>query len=143
MDKGKIFYRERVEGRLGAGLDCERSIRTSSVLGGDDDVRAMRNMTSVDPPDLFTPDLITDNEPSVSSDSSSATLARDFVRWCWGVGEGFHNSPDGTNLRFWLDKSQGNATRVEEDQILVEARRLYLKKVEQSVRKADVPKVAD
>lgn len=103
----------------------------------------MRNITSIDPPNLFSPELIPDTEPSVSADSNSGTLARDFVRWCWGVGDGFHNSPDGTNLRFWLEKSQGSATRVEEDQILVEARRLYLKKVEQAVRKADVPKVAD
>jgi hypothetical protein len=103
----------------------------------------MRNITSVDPPNLFTPNLVTDVQPAVSPESTSGSLARDFVRWCWGVSEDFHNSPDISNLQFWLQKSKGQATRVEEDEILVEARRLYLKKVEQSVRKADVPKVAD
>jgi hypothetical protein len=103
----------------------------------------MRNITSVDPPNLFTPNLVAEVQPAVSPESTSGTLARDFVRWCWGVGEDFHNSPDITNLQFWLQKSKDRPTRVEEDEILVEARRLYLKKVEQAVRKADVPKVAD
>jgi hypothetical protein len=103
----------------------------------------MRNITSVDPPDLFTPGLITDSEPAVKEDSSSGVLARDFVKWCWSVGEDFHNSPDLTNLQFWLEKNNEHVSAVAEREILVEARRLYLKKVEQSVRKADVPKVAD
>jgi len=103
----------------------------------------MRNITSIDPPDLFTPALIKAEEPAVSADSSSGILARDFVQWCWGVGDGFHNSPDLTNLQYWLQKNQHNPSQIVEKEILVEARRLYLKKVEQAVRKADVPKVAD
>jgi hypothetical protein len=87
--------------------------------------------------------LVAEVQSAVSPESTSGALARDFVRWCWGVADDFHNSPDITNLQFWLQKSEGKATRVEEDEILAEARRLYLKKVEQSVRKADVSKVAD
>jgi hypothetical protein len=102
----------------------------------------MRNITSIDPPDLFTPNLLKADEPAVSADSSSGVLARDFVQWCWGVGDGFHNSPDLTNLQYWLQKNQHNPSQIAEKEILVEARRLYLKKVEQAVRKADVPKVA-
>jgi hypothetical protein len=103
----------------------------------------MRNITSVDPPNLFTPDLYKNDEPAVGAESPSGVLAREFVQWCWGVGDGFHNSPDITNLQFWLQKSRNNPGRVQEDEILVEARRLFLKKVGQAVRKADVPKVAD
>ena len=103
----------------------------------------MRNITSVDPPNLFTPALMKDAEPAVSAESSSGVLAREFVRWCWGVGDDFHNSPDLTNLQYWLQKNKSNPSQVEEKEILVEARRLLLKKVEQKVRKVDVAKVAD
>jgi hypothetical protein len=103
----------------------------------------MRNITSVDPPNLFTPDLLKAEEPALSAESASGILAREFVQWCWGVGDGFHNSPDITNLQFWLQKGQSNASRVQENEILVEARRLFLKKVGQAVRKVDVAKVAD
>jgi hypothetical protein len=70
-------------------------------------------------------------------------MARDFIRWCWSFGTDFHNSPDITNLRSWLKKESLSPSPSEEQEILVEARRLYLKKVEQAVRKADVPKVKD
>jgi hypothetical protein len=103
----------------------------------------MRNITSVDPPNLFTPDLFTAEEPAVPEQSSSGILARDFVQWCWGVGDDFHNSPDLTNLQYWLQKSKHNPSQTEEKEILGEARRLFLKKVAQAVRKADVSKVAD
>jgi len=103
----------------------------------------MRNVTSVDPPDLFTPDLFKADEAVIAEESSSGILARDFVQWCWSVGDGFHNSPDITNLQFWLHKIQTSSSRVQEGEILVEARRLFLKKVGQAVRKADVPKEAD
>ena len=103
----------------------------------------MRNITSVDPPNLFTPDLMKEVEPAVNPESSSGVLARDFVQWCWSVGDDFHNSPDITNLQFWLQKIKSSNSQAKEDEILVEARRLYLKKVEQAVRKADVSKVAD
>ena len=103
----------------------------------------MRDITSVDPPNLFTPDLFAESESRVSSESSSALFAREFVSWCWGVGDNFHNSPDITNLRFWLQKNQNDLSRAQEGEILVEARRLFLKRVEQAVRKADVSKAAD
>jgi hypothetical protein len=103
----------------------------------------MRNITSVDPPNLFTPDLYKESEPVVSAESSSGLLARNFVQWCWNVGDGFHNSPDLTNLQYWLQKNRYTPAQTEEKEILVEARRLFLKKVEQAVRKVDVAKVAD
>ena len=100
-------------------------------------------MTSVDPPNLFTPDLLKEGEAAVSAESSSGVLACDFVQWCWSVGDGFRNSPDLTNLQYWLQKNKHNPSQTEEKEILVEARRLFLKKVEQAVRKVDVSKVAD
>ena len=103
----------------------------------------MRNITSVDPPNLFTPDLFKAEESALVDESPSGILAREFVQWCWGVGDGFHNSPDVTNLQFWLQKNQSSPSRVQEEEILVEARRLFLKKVGQAVRKADVSKAAD
>ena len=118
-------------------------LRTSPVLRRVDHIWAMRNITSVDPPNLFTPDLFKESEPAVSAESSSGVRARDFVQWCWGVGDGFHNSPDLTNLQYWLQKNKHNPSQPEEKEILAEARRLFLKKVEQAVRKADVPKGTD
>ena len=106
----------------------------------------MRHATPLETPSLFTPEFLNGSEsleivegPQKSSDIH----ARDFVRWCFSFGTDFHNSPDITNLRFWLHKGQLDPTAIEEEEILVEARRLFLKKVEQAVRKADVPKDKD
>ena len=106
----------------------------------------MRHVTPLDTPSLFTPELLNGNESLdvVSSPEKSTDVhARDFVRWCWSFGNDFHNSPDITNLRSWLRKGQLSPSASEEEEILAEARRLFLKKVEQAVRKADVPKDKD
>lgn len=106
----------------------------------------MRHETSAETPSLFTPELLTGGQAVEnnieSSETSAATLARDFVRWCCSFGNDFRNSPDITNLRVWMRNGEMNASS-EEEEILAEARRLFLKKVEQAVRKADVPKDKD
>jgi len=106
----------------------------------------MRHATPLDTPSLFTPELLNGSgsiDVVESTEKPADVLARDFVRWCWSFGSDFHNSPDITNLRSWLRKGSLTASSADEDEILVEARRLYLKKVEQAVRKADVPKAKD
>jgi hypothetical protein len=100
----------------------------------------MRNDSLIGTPSLFTPELLTGGELETPQDSTQGASAREFVRWCWNVGSDFRNSPDITNLRYWLQKKGAQTTPSEEDDILVEARRIFLKKVEQAVRKADVPK---
>jgi hypothetical protein len=106
----------------------------------------MRHATPLETPSLFTPELL-DGAQSLdvvaSPEKSTDVMARDFIQWCWSFGSDFHNSPDITNLRSWLRKGQLDPSASEEDEILVEARRLYLKRVEQAVRKADVPKDKD
>jgi len=106
----------------------------------------MRHATPLETPSLFTPELLDGNESIdvvASPEKSTDVMGRDFVRWCWSFGNDFHNSPDITNLRSWLQKEQLNPSASEEEEILVEARRLFLKRVEQAVRKADVPKGKD
>ena len=106
----------------------------------------MRHATPSETPSLFTPELLNGNEAiQVTENAETATdvMARDFIRWCWSFGSDFHNSPDITNLRSWLKKEALSPAPSEELEILVEARRINLKKVEQAVRKADVPKVKD
>ena len=106
----------------------------------------MRNAPRVETPSLFTPELLVGNESSVNvevREQAPNALARDFVQWCWGVGGNFHNSPDITNLRFWLARGTVVPSPSEEGEILAEAHRLFLKKVEQAVRKADVSKGQD
>jgi hypothetical protein len=106
----------------------------------------MRQETPLEAPSLFTPELLNGNDSIdvVSSpEKASDAMARDFVRWCWSFGNDFHNSPDITNLRSWLQKGHLSPSGSEEGEILVEARRLFLKRVEQAVRKVDVPKDKD
>ena len=106
----------------------------------------MRNATSIEAPSLFEPLLNPDLEKPEKLDhqeKNSDRIARDFVRWCWSFGNDFRNSPDITNFRSWQHKTNVKLSAVEEDEILVEARRLFLKKVEQAVRKADAAKETD
>jgi hypothetical protein len=106
----------------------------------------MRHATPLETPSLFTPELLNGSESTdvvASPEKSTDAIARDFVRWCWSFGSDFHNSPDITNLRSWLRKGHLSPSASEEEEILVEARRLFLKRVEQAVRKADVPKGKD
>jgi hypothetical protein len=111
----------------------------------------MRNVTPIETPSLF-PELLEGNEPGRPAQPAQPAeetlekpdaLARGFVRWCWSFGGDFRNSPDITNFRFWLRKAKVTPSPAEEEQILEEARRLFLKKVEQAVRKADVLKGKD
>ena len=106
----------------------------------------MRHATPIEAPNLFTPNLLT-NEPIEhvveTADKASAALAREFVQWCCSFGSEFRNSPDITNFRVWMRKGNIESSTSEEEEILAEARRLFLKKVEQAVRKADVPKDKD
>jgi hypothetical protein len=105
----------------------------------------MRHAASIQSPSLFTPELLNDTEPLdvVARETAADVLAREFVRWCWNVATDFHNSPDITNLRFWTGTRGTPLASSDEAEVLVEARRLFLKKVEQAVRKADVPKGKD
>jgi hypothetical protein len=105
----------------------------------------MRNVTPVETPNLFSPDLMSE-APAVEEqrlESEPLRMAREFVRWCWSFGSDFRNSPDITNLRFWQQKTGASWPRQEDDEVLAEARRLFMKKLEQAVRKADVPKTTD
>ena len=107
----------------------------------------MRNATSTEAPNLFTPELFDGTESLdivvAGAEKSPEILARNFVRWCWSFGTEFRNSPDITNLRSWLRNEKLDPSAAEEVEILLEARRLFLKRVEQAVRKADVPKNKD
>jgi hypothetical protein len=107
----------------------------------------MRHATPLETPSLFTPELLSGTDAidvvAESAEHSTEILARNFVRWCWSFGAEFRNSPDINNLRFWLRKEKAGSSPAEEGEILLEARRLFLKKVEQAIRKADVPKGKD
>jgi hypothetical protein len=85
----------------------------------------------LDTPNLFTPE-------NIAAETPLGTQARDFVRWCFSVGENFRNSPDATNLQSWLKKNEVKVSKAEEAEILVEARRLFSKKLEQHVRRSTV-----
>ena len=63
--------------------------------------------------------------------------AKDFVRWCCSFGAGFRNSPDITNLRYWAWKNKVKITSSDEVEILDAARPIFLKRIEQSVRKSE------
>lgn len=62
--------------------------------------------------------------------------AKDFVRWCCSFGADFRNSPDITNLRYWAQKNNVKIKERDEREILETARPIFLKKIEQAVRKA-------
>jgi hypothetical protein len=85
----------------------------------------MRDL-SVDSPSLF------DAPPP-----TSYLHAKEFVRWCCSFGSSFRNSPDVTNLRFWALKNKIKISNGEEGEVLETARTIYLKRIEQSVRKSE------
>ena len=68
-----------------------------------------------------------------------AALAKEFVRWCFSFGNDFRNSPDGQNLRSWAEKTRLKLTAAEEDAILSEARRQYLRRIDQFMKKTESP----
>jgi hypothetical protein len=64
-------------------------------------------------------------------------LAKDFVRWCFSFGGEFRNSPDITNLRYWLQKTKSKIAESDELQILEIARPLFFKRIDQLTRKPE------
>src|SRR5437762_10071773 len=69
----------------------------------------------------------------------SDKLAKEFIRWCFSFGRDFRNSPDLINLRVWVHKTKLKLKDAEETDLLIEARRLYLKRIEQMMKKMDSP----
>jgi hypothetical protein len=63
--------------------------------------------------------------------------AKEFVRWCCSFGADFHNSPDVTNLRFWAQKNKIKIGGRDEPEVLDRARELFLKRMEQAIRRAE------
>jgi hypothetical protein len=106
---------------------------------------AMRNITRSETPSLFPPEMLVEpvEAPPFGGEATPARQAREFVRWCWSVGDGFRNSPDRMNLRYWQHKNRMKSSPAEEDEILAEARSLFLRKAEQAARKADVAQQTD
>jgi hypothetical protein len=82
-------------------------------------------------------DLSQDVSPSLfdAPPSSSYLHAKEFVRWCCSFGPDFRNSPDVTNLRYWAHKSKVYIEEREVAEVLETARPLFLKRIEQAVRK--------
>jgi hypothetical protein len=85
-------------------------------------------------------DLTQDTTASLFDAPPSASYlhAKEFVRWCFSFGTDFHNSPDVTNLRYWVQKNKIRIKNDEETEILETARPIYFKRIEQAVRKAEV-----
>ncbi len=69
----------------------------------------------------------------------SEKFAREFIRWCFSFGRDFRNSPDLINVRVWTQKMKLRFKDAEENELLIEARRLYLKRIEQMMKKTDAP----
>lgn len=110
-------------------------------------IASMSNVASVQTPNLFsTPDSLL-SEPLPPSEAvergpQANKIAREFVAWCCSVGTNFRNSPDAGNFRFWMQRVKPAMSGLDESEVLLEARRLFLKKIEQSLRSAgpsDVP----
>ena len=72
-------------------------------------------------------------------ESRAENLARDFVRWCFSFGRDFRNSPDLINVRNWAHKTRLKLSDAEETQLLLEARRLYLRRIELMMKKVETP----
>ena len=84
-------------------------------------------------------DLFPEPSPSLfdAPPSDSYLHAKDFVRWCCSFGADFRNSPDIANLRYWAHTNKVRIKEREETEILETARSLFLKRIEQAVRKAE------
>jgi len=79
--------------------------------------------------ELFTPEVL-------ASETPAGGIAVEFVRWCCNQGDEFRNSPDATNLQFWLRKTNTNLSKADEGAVLAESRHLLMKRIEQHVRKS-------
>ncbi|HEX4998414.1 MAG TPA: hypothetical protein VFY29_09315 [Terriglobia bacterium] len=92
---------------------------------------------AVESPNLF--DLVPD--PGVVSEPAAAGgslgVAGDFVRWLFSFGADFRNSPDMTNLRFWLRQQRMDVQGNDEQEIIGRARLLFAKRLEKTLRKSE------
>jgi hypothetical protein len=90
-------------------------------------------------------DFTQDPSPSLfdAPPPESYLHAKEFVRWCCSFGTGFRNSPDVTNLRYWAHKTKTRIKERDEIEILDTARSLFLKRLEQAVRKAELAEKAE
>ena len=76
-------------------------------------------------------------EAPAREDRRHEQVAKDFIRWCCSFGSDFRNSPDIINLRNWSQKLKLRFQDAEEAEVITEARRLYLKRLEQMTKKAE------
>jgi len=109
----------------------------------------MTIMRELSTPSLFDSSLAIPTNAAVSElpplnneEKRSDKLAKDFVRWCFSFGADFRNSPDVINLRTWAQKAKLKLKDSEEREFLDEARRLYLKRIEQMMKRPDMPILA-
>jgi hypothetical protein len=79
------------------------------------------------------------SEEVAREENRNEKLARDFVKWCFSFGSAFRNSPDVINLRVWAHKTHLKLNQSDESATLAGARRLYLKRIEQLMKKSDGP----
>jgi len=100
-------------------------------------MRELATPSLFDSPTAVPPLPATDEIPR--EENRSEKLARDFVKWCFSFGSAFRNSPDVINLRSWAHKTHLKLNQSDESAILTEARRLYLKRIEQMMKKTDAP----
>jgi hypothetical protein len=100
----------------------------------------MRELTS---PSLFDVPAAGALQPTPEAppreESRAENLAKDFVRWCFSFGRDFRNSPDLINIRIWAQKTRLKLADAEETQLLLAARRLYTKRIEQMMKKVEAP----
>jgi hypothetical protein len=100
-------------------------------------------MSELSTPSLFEanpiPSAAAIGDTPVHEDKHSDRLARDFVKWCFSFGSDFRNSPDLINLRTWAQKVRVKLDEAEQNEMLAEARRLYLKRIDQMMKKSDTP----
>ena len=103
-------------------------------------------MRELSTPSLFDPPAA--RPPAVEPETPSREewrsekLAKDFILWCFSFGADFRNSPDIINLRTWQQKTRFKLKEAEENEVLIESRRLNLKKIEQMMKKADTSVLA-
>ena len=88
-------------------------------------------------PSLFDTPLAASVQEAAKEEGGTDKSAKDFVRWCCSFGAEFRNSPDITNLRYWARKNKLKIKEREEGDILRAAGPLFLKRLEQLVRKSD------
>ena len=97
-------------------------------------------MSTQDTPSLFDaplPEPVRDVLEPAWNEKGLEKVAKDFVRWCFSFGGDFRNSPDVTNLRYWLRKTKSKIDETEQMQILAAARPLFFKRIDQLTRKAE------